>query len=64
MKIDSCICYKKSFRRIYKEATENGIDNLEDLRDIMNICKKCEMCNPYIREMFLTQKFEFTEIIP
>jgi hypothetical protein len=63
MKIDKCICYDRSFRRIYKESSENGIDNLEDLQKIMNICNKCKLCNPYIDEMYKSGKLEFDYII-
>lgn len=63
MKIDKCVCYNRSFRRILKESTENGIDTLEDLQRIMNICNKCEMCNPYIEEMYKTGKTEFNSIL-
>ncbi len=64
MKIDKCVCYDRSFRRIYKESSENGIDNLEDLKSIMNLCNRCEMCNPYIKRMFKTGEVVFNEILP
>lgn len=57
--IDSCICFKKSFRRILKEANENGIDSLADLQNISNICNKCCMCNPYLEYAFATNQVEF-----
>ena len=63
MKIDKCICYDRSFRRIQKESHENGIDKLEDVQHIMNICNKCKLCNPYIEEMFKTGKLSFDKII-
>jgi bacterioferritin-associated ferredoxin len=63
MKIDKCICYDRSFRRIYKEASECGIDTLENVQSIMNICNKCKLCNPYIKEMFKTGQKEFNKII-
>lgn len=63
MIIDKCICYNKSFRRIYKESIENGINTLEDLQGIMNICNKCCLCNPYVEEMYRTGKFTFEYII-
>lgn len=62
MKIDKCICYDRSFRRIYKESSENGIDNLKDLQSVMKICDKCKMCNPYIEEMYETGKVSFDNI--
>jgi bacterioferritin-associated ferredoxin len=61
--IDKCICYNRSFRRIHKEATETGIDTLENVKSIMNICNKCQLCNPYIVDMFKTGKVEFNKII-
>jgi len=64
MKVDSCICFKKSFRRIYKEAIQDGIDDLETLKRIKNICNKCELCNPYLKIAFRNQIFEFKETIP
>lgn len=63
MKIDKCVCYNKSFRRIYKESLENGIDTLKGVREIMNICNKCKMCNPYIEKVFELNKFEFDELL-
>ncbi len=63
MKINSCICFRKSFRRIYKESIEDGIDNLQDLKRIKNICNKCEMCNPYLKFVFSDNIFEFCEIL-
>jgi hypothetical protein len=63
MEITKCVCYDRSFRRIYKESIEDGIDTLDDLQRIKNICDKCCMCNPYIEEMFRTGKVEFNEIL-
>jgi len=63
MNIDKCVCYDRSFRRIYKESTQNGIDTLEDLQDIMNICDKCNICNPYIEEMYRTGETTFNKIL-
>lgn len=63
MTINKCICYDRSFRRIYKESIQNGIDTLEHVQSIMNMCDKCQMCNPYIEEMFKTGQTEFKEII-
>lgn len=63
MKISKCICFDRSFRRIYKESSENGIDNLEDLQKIMNICNKCKMCNPYIEKMYSDKIFEFDYLL-
>jgi bacterioferritin-associated ferredoxin len=61
MKIDTCLCFKKSFKRIYKESIENGIDTLEDLQNIMNICNKCKLCNPYIDQMYKTGETTFNQ---
>lgn len=63
MKIDSCICYQKSFRRIHTESIRDGIDTVEDLKRIKNICNKCEMCNPYLEITFKKGVFEFNDII-
>lgn len=63
MKINKCICFDRSFRRIYKEAIQDGIDNLPDLQRIKNICNKCELCNPYLNVVFEEGKFEFSEKI-
>jgi bacterioferritin-associated ferredoxin len=63
MKITKCICYDRSFRRIYKESIQNGIDTLEDVQNIMNICNKCKLCNPYVKKMFAEQIFEFDFLI-
>jgi len=62
MTIDKCVCYDRSFRRIYKESNQNGIDTLEDVQSIMNICDKCKLCNPYIEEMFKTGTTTFNKI--
>lgn len=62
MKIDKCICFNKSFRRIHKEASENGIDTLEDLQRVMNICNKCKLCNLYIENMFSTGTVVFNHL--
>jgi hypothetical protein len=62
--IDRCVCFNRSFRRIHKESSENGIDTLDDLKRIMNICNKCCLCNPYIERMYETGELSFTTQIP
>lgn len=63
IKIDKCVCYRKSFKEILFFAKQENIKDIDTLADRTCFGDKCGMCVPYVKLALKTGKTEFSAIV-
>jgi NAD(P)H-nitrite reductase large subunit len=63
VRVDRCICFKRSFDELYAIAKKTGVSTLEDLQLETEFGMSCRICNPYVRRMLQTGQTVFHEIL-
>jgi len=63
MKIDRCVCHKKTFADLRVLAEEHDCKAIDELQKHTEVCDSCSMCKPYIEVMLNTGQTQFTSIL-
>lgn len=63
IRVDACLCYKKSFTQILEHARQNKTLSLTELQQEIDFGKKCGLCLPYIRRALETGETVFFQLI-
>jgi bacterioferritin-associated ferredoxin len=58
MKVDRCVCFDVSFRRLKAHADEHGC-GLAQLQATFGCGRACAFCLPYLRRMLQTGETSF-----
>lgn len=64
MRIDRCLCYRRTFAELKEVAAQTGAASVRELQGYVKFGLNCRLCHPYIREMLRTGRTTFDEIIP
>jgi len=63
IRIDCCLCYKKSFAEILEHARQTGSQTITELQEGIDFGGKCGLCLPYVRRMLKTGETVFFQVI-
>ena len=63
IRIDRCVCRKKTFSYLLERAREAGASTIDELAVVESFGDGCGLCKPYVRRMLETGRTEFNEII-
>ena len=63
LRIDRCVCRKKTFALLKDVACAAHVSTTEELAAIEPFGDGCGLCKPYVRRMLKTGQTEFNEIL-
>ncbi len=63
MRIDRCVCFRRTFAELREVAALTGAGTLEELQRQVEFGRRCKLCNPYVRRMLRTGEVSFGGII-
>ena len=63
MLITHCLCFNQSFAELKELAGRNDCTTVKELQKHSPFGSNCKLCVPYVREMLLSGRIEFDEIL-